>query len=152
MPLYIELSEDLDSCHRCLTHWQTLKDSATQLLIKYKSEALVMQSTSGWKMLLLSRCCSCQLAATLHQIECTHMLLPPKMSLAHIFLFIFVSSIYFWHPRKYCWTHISVLSYEIASTVTTKAQSPAMIDLYFWIILRTSICQMLNRKVDICHV
>ena len=78
-----------------LTHWQTLKDSATQLLIKYKSEALVMQSTSGWKMLLLSRCCSCQLAATLHQIECTHMVLPPKMSLAHTFLFIFVSFIYF---------------------------------------------------------
>ena len=94
MPLYIAQSGDLDTCYPCLTH-SHLKDSASQLLIKYKSGALVTQSISGWKMLLLSRCCSCQLAATLHQIECTHMLLPPKMSLAHIFLFIFVSFIYY---------------------------------------------------------
>ena len=33
----------LDRYHGCLTHWQTLKDSATQLLIKYKSGALVTQ-------------------------------------------------------------------------------------------------------------
>ena len=50
MPLYIEQSGDLDRCHRCLTdsltHWQTLKDRATQLLIKYKSGALVTQKYS----------------------------------------------------------------------------------------------------------
>ena len=37
----------MDRCYRCLTywltHWQTLKDRATQLLIKYKSGALVTQ-------------------------------------------------------------------------------------------------------------
>ena len=48
MPLYIEQSGDLDRCHWCLTdsltHWQTLKDRATQLLIMYKSGALVTQS------------------------------------------------------------------------------------------------------------
>ena len=47
MPLYIEQCRELDRCYRCLTHWlthwQTLKDSATQLLIKYKSGALVTQ-------------------------------------------------------------------------------------------------------------
>ena len=47
MHLYIAQSGDLDRCHRCLTdgrtHSLTLKDSATQLLIKYKSGALVTQ-------------------------------------------------------------------------------------------------------------
>ena len=44
MPLYIAKSGDLDRCYRCLTHWlTTLKDRATQLLIKYKSGALVTQ-------------------------------------------------------------------------------------------------------------
>ena len=43
MPLYIAQSGDLDRCHGCLTDSQTLKDSATQLLIKHKSGALVTQ-------------------------------------------------------------------------------------------------------------
>ena len=43
MPLYIAQSGDLDRCNECLTDGQTLKDSATQLLIKYKSGALVTQ-------------------------------------------------------------------------------------------------------------
>ena len=43
MPLYIAQSGDLDRCNGCLTDGQTLKDSATQLLIKYKSGALVTQ-------------------------------------------------------------------------------------------------------------
>ena len=47
MPLYIAQSGDLDRCHACLTDrrtdGQTLKDRATQLLIKYKSGALVTQ-------------------------------------------------------------------------------------------------------------
>ena len=44
MPLYIAKSGDLDRCYRCLTHsLTTLKDRATQLLIKYKSGALVTQ-------------------------------------------------------------------------------------------------------------
>ena len=47
MPLYIEQSGDLDRCYRCfthsLTHRQTLKERATQLLIKYKNGALVPQ-------------------------------------------------------------------------------------------------------------
>ena len=43
MPLYIAQSGDLDRCHRCLTHSLTWKDSATLLLIKYKSGALVTQ-------------------------------------------------------------------------------------------------------------
>ena len=48
MPLYIAQSGDLDRCYRCLTDslthsLTTLKDSATQLLIKYKSGALVTQ-------------------------------------------------------------------------------------------------------------
>ena len=46
MPLYIAQSGDLDRCYRCLTHSQTLKDIATQLLIKYKSGALVTQLDS----------------------------------------------------------------------------------------------------------
>ena len=41
--LYIEQSGHLDRCHGCLTDSQTLKDSATQLLIKNKSGALVTQ-------------------------------------------------------------------------------------------------------------
>ena len=50
MPLYIAKSGDLDRCYRCLTDsltdsLTTLKDRATQLLIKYKSGALVTQ----WK-------------------------------------------------------------------------------------------------------
>ena len=44
MTLYIEQSGDLDRCYQCLTHsLTTLKDRATQLLIKYKSGALVTQ-------------------------------------------------------------------------------------------------------------
>ena len=47
MPLYIAKSGDLDRCYRCLTDsLTTLKDRATQLLIKYKSGALVTQSNS----------------------------------------------------------------------------------------------------------
>ena len=49
MPLYIAKSGDLDRCYRCLTDRLTdsqRKDSATQLLIKYKSGALVTQLTS----------------------------------------------------------------------------------------------------------
>ena len=42
MPLYIAKSGDLDRCHACLTDSQS-KDSATQLLTKYKSGALVTQ-------------------------------------------------------------------------------------------------------------
>ena len=46
MPLYIAQSGDLDRCHRCLTdRLTTLKDRATQLLIKCKSGALVTQLT-----------------------------------------------------------------------------------------------------------
>ena len=42
MPLYIEPSRDLDRCHGCLTHsLTTLKDRATQLLIKYKSRNVI---------------------------------------------------------------------------------------------------------------
>ena len=43
MPLYIAQSGDLDRCHGCLTDGLTMKDGATQLLIKYKSGALVTQ-------------------------------------------------------------------------------------------------------------
>ena len=44
MPLYIAQSGDLEGCHACLTHWlTTLKDRATQLLIKFKTGALVTQ-------------------------------------------------------------------------------------------------------------
>ena len=45
MPLYIAQSGDLDRCYRCLTDSLTLKDRATQLLVKYKSGALVTQSS-----------------------------------------------------------------------------------------------------------
>ena len=48
MPLYIAQSGDLDRCYRCLTDSLTdsqMKDRATQLLIKYKSGALVTQYT-----------------------------------------------------------------------------------------------------------
>ena len=41
MPLYIAQSGDLDRCYRRLTDSQTLKDRATQLLVKYKSGTLV---------------------------------------------------------------------------------------------------------------
>ena len=41
MPLYIAQSGDLEGRNSCLTDSQTLKDIATQLLIKYKSGALV---------------------------------------------------------------------------------------------------------------
>ena len=37
-----EQSGDMDTCHGCLTHSQTFKDRATQLLRKYK-RALVTQ-------------------------------------------------------------------------------------------------------------
>ena len=40
MPLYIAKCGDLDRCYRCLTH---RANSATQLLTKYKSGALVTQ-------------------------------------------------------------------------------------------------------------
>ena len=51
MPLYITQSGDLEGCHACLTDGRTdgrtdghtLKDSAAQLLTKYKSGALVTQ-------------------------------------------------------------------------------------------------------------
>ena len=47
MPLYIEQNGDLDRCHgsltHSLTHSKTLKDRATQLLIKYKCAALITQ-------------------------------------------------------------------------------------------------------------
>ena len=51
MPLYIEQREDLDRCYRCLnyslTDSKTLQDNATQLLIKYKSGAIVTQYGEG---------------------------------------------------------------------------------------------------------
>ena len=45
MPLYIAQSRDLDRCHGCLRtdSLTTLKERATQLLIRYKSGALVTQ-------------------------------------------------------------------------------------------------------------
>ena len=46
MPLYIAQSGDLEGCHACLTDSLTLKDSATQLFIKYKSGALVTQKVT----------------------------------------------------------------------------------------------------------
>ena len=46
MPLYIAESGDLDRCYRCLTDGQTVKNRATQLLIKYKSGALVTQKVT----------------------------------------------------------------------------------------------------------
>ena len=51
MPLYIAQSGDLDRCYRRLTHSQTLKDIATQLLIKYKSGALVTKSFARFQEL-----------------------------------------------------------------------------------------------------
>ena len=48
MPLYIAKSGDLEGCHACLTdRLTTLKDRATQLLIKFKTGALVTQHVSG---------------------------------------------------------------------------------------------------------
>ena len=41
MPLYIAQSGDLEGCYRCLMDSQTLKDRATQLLTKYKSNAIM---------------------------------------------------------------------------------------------------------------
>ena len=68
MPLYIEQSGDLDRCYPCLTnsltHWQTLKDRATKLLIKYKSGALVTQYAKKaaalkiWKKKLICTICA----------------------------------------------------------------------------------------------
>ena len=67
MPLYIARSGDLQGCHACLTD-SHLKDSATQLLIKYKSGALVTQHASSpeggldilrlteWRDLLSTKC------------------------------------------------------------------------------------------------
>ena len=49
MPLYIAQSGNLDRCYRCLTDGQTLKDRATQLLIKYKSGALLTQQVTSNK-------------------------------------------------------------------------------------------------------
>ena len=46
MPLYIAQSGDLDRCNGCLTDGQTLKDSATQLLIKYKV-GMAVRAPSG---------------------------------------------------------------------------------------------------------
>ena len=46
MPLYIKQSGDLVRCRGCQTDRQTLKDRATELLIKYKSGALVTQFKS----------------------------------------------------------------------------------------------------------
>ena len=51
MPLYIAKSGDLEGCHACLTDSLThsqRKDRATQLLIKYKSGALVTQLASQY--------------------------------------------------------------------------------------------------------
>ena len=52
MPLYIAQSGDLEGCNACLTDGQTLNDSATQLLTKYKSGALVTQYEvwENWRM------------------------------------------------------------------------------------------------------
>ena len=51
MPLYIAQRGDLVRCYRCLsdslTHSQTLKNSATHLLIKYKSGALVRDAVKN---------------------------------------------------------------------------------------------------------
>ena len=53
MPLYIAQSGDLEGCNACLTDGQTLEDSATQLLTKYKSGALLTQ-------LIFVPLCRCQ--------------------------------------------------------------------------------------------
>ena len=55
MPLYIAKSGDLDRGYRCLTDslthsLTTLTDRATQLLIKYKSGALVTQYNSSYQV------------------------------------------------------------------------------------------------------
>ena len=50
MPLYIAQRGDLGRCYRCLTDGQTLKDRATQLLIKYKTGALVTQLYVHYRM------------------------------------------------------------------------------------------------------
>ena len=51
MPLYIAKCGDLDRCYRCLTDSQS-KDSATQLLTKYKSGALVTQLISNINIIM----------------------------------------------------------------------------------------------------
>ena len=70
MPLYIAQSEDLDRCYRCLTNslthsLTTLIDSATQLLIKYKSGALVTQQWTEFKQIF--RCFQASSSATVYQ-------------------------------------------------------------------------------------
>ena len=58
MALYDEQNGDLDRCHGSLTdsltHSQTLKDRATQLLIKYLSGALVTQLFFEWRKFYFS--------------------------------------------------------------------------------------------------
>ena len=53
-----------------LTHWQTLKDSATQLLINYKSGALVMQKVAIYALLVCTffgpKICLCNFFDTFH--------------------------------------------------------------------------------------
>ena len=62
MPLYIAQSGDLDRCYRCLTdRLTTLKDRATQLLIEYKSGALVTQS---WKPMCKAIRHTCSLSSS----------------------------------------------------------------------------------------
>ena len=57
MPLYIAQSGDLDRCYRCLTdRLTTLKDRATQLLIMYKSGALVTQCNNVSNRLIQALC------------------------------------------------------------------------------------------------
>ena len=59
MPLYIAQSGDLSRCHACLTDGLiTLKDSATQLLIKYKSGPLVTQLHDQVNLANISAECS----------------------------------------------------------------------------------------------
>ena len=53
MPLYIAQSGDLDRCHGCPTDGLTVKDGATQLLIKYKSGAL--NAISAFRLQLSGR-------------------------------------------------------------------------------------------------
>ena len=56
MPLYIVQSGDLGRCHACLTHsLTTLKDSATQLLIKFKTGALVTQKRVKMHIILAKK-------------------------------------------------------------------------------------------------
>ena len=56
MPLYIAQSGDLEGCNACLTDGQTLNDSATQLLTKYKSGALVTQLLTWGLCAILDYC------------------------------------------------------------------------------------------------